>query len=489
MSFGIGKIILATIAMFVIAGLVYTGVWHLFTLFAWQHPMLSWLPILAVVVVGLLSGSVSVLSAAGRRPASTGVSASGEVSEPTASVAKPTEMVGTKPDYGLGFRLGPGLLAGLLVLVLGLWFTLISPRAVGLDEIEYTVVDELPERTQPRLFPRAGIRDDPSFRDSKEIHLVRDPGTGELMWTGEWQASTFGSESRGVAFKRLDTVVEPSQIARGGFDHSVAGIVPATLKGQAKLKHPFSRIQYPVIVPGEGDEAFAIAPYMGYRGFPFRAPYLKGVLVYHADGELEDLTPEQAAARPELARSGRIVPEKVARAEANILARSDELKGEIKDGEGNAQPYLTTISDEKTVWVTIINEEGRGGGVKAVVLKDSTTGETEVWMPDEGEELVSTEDVIDTARALPLRWEETRCCDSDGHSYTVTLREVVEARLAFKNGKPFYLVTVVPTDDLALSRRVEYTLLLDARTGKTLDRFDHTVGGQIEDARLEVFFR
>ena len=97
--------------------------------------------------------------------------------------------------------------------------------------------------------------------------------------------------------------------------------------------------------------------------------------------------------------------------------------------------------------------------------------------------------MINDARALPLRWEEERCCDSDGNSYTVTLREVVEPRLAFSDGKPYYLVTIVPTDDLALSREVEYTLLIDAQTGREIKKFDHVNGGVSADTELQRFFR
>ena len=97
--------------------------------------------------------------------------------------------------------------------------------------------------------------------------------------------------------------------------------------------------------------------------------------------------------------------------------------------------------------------------------------------------------MLNTARALPLRWEEERCCDSDGNDYTVTLREVVEARLAFKDGKPYYMVSVVPTDDLFLSREIEFTMIVDAQTGEKLAQFDHVNGGAAEDTRLQGFFR
>jgi len=488
----IGRTLLLILVVLALVAIVYTGIWQVVPLFIWQHPMLSWLPILAVIAVGFLGKLARAAGGPDTAPLATApATAEGAPAAPSASVQPVSASVGGTtgpPRKRPRFWWGGGLLAGFVVLLAGLFYTLISPPAVGLDDIEYEVVDALPERTQPRLLPRAGVRDDPSFRDAAEIHLVRDPSSGELAWSGEWQSNWLGAASAGVAVRPLDDVISQSEIIRTGFEHSVGGITPSTLKGQAKIRHPFSHVQYPVLVPNGDEAAFAMAPYVGYRGFPFRQPYLKGVLVYHQDGTIEDLTPEEAAARPELVRTGRIIPESVARAEAQALARSDEIDGEINDGEDNRQPFLTAIDRERTVWLTVINSKEQNGGVNAVVLSDSSTGETEVWIPPEGQELISTEDVLNEARALPLRWEEERCCDSDGHSYTVDLRHVVEPRLAFKNGKPFYLVTVVPTDDLALQREVEYTLLIDARTGEKLDQFDHVNEGLSADARLQKFF-
>jgi hypothetical protein len=126
--------------------------------------------------------------------------------------------------------------------------------------------------------------------------------------------------------------------------------------------------------------------------------------------------------------------------------------------------------------------------VIAVVLTNSSTNQTEVWKAPPNQPLVTTQEVINDARSLPLQWEEERCCDSDGDSYTVTLREVVEPRLAFQDGHPYYLVTVVPTDDLALPREVEYTLLIDAESGKVLEKFDHVSDGIAADAKLQAVF-
>jgi hypothetical protein len=498
MSFG--RIFLLICVAVVIAVLVFTGVWHLFTLFAWEFPTLSWLPLLALIVVGYLAGTVRVLASSGRAsptpvpapPPVPNPAPTAEATDPEAAPAPeatPAQPALATPDTSLRPRFWflPGFLAGLAVVLLGIWFTVISPRHIPLDDIDYKVVSELPQHTEPRLLPRSGVKDDPAFRDSDEIHLVRNPITGGLLWTGEWQGSWTGGESQGVSVKPLDDVISKSHILRAGFDHSVAGITPSTLKGKAKLDHPFSRIQYPVLVPNGQDEAFAMAPYVGYSGFPFSHPYLKGVLVYHQDGTIEDLTPEEAAARPELVRTGRIVPETVARSEADAIA--DDLGGEINDAGDNNQPYLTSIDRDRTVWLTVIDSKSNSGGAKAIVLTDSSTNETEVWKAPPDHPLITTQEVINDARALPLQWEEERCCDSDGDSYTVTLREVVEPRLAFKDGQPYYMVTVVPTDDLALSREVEYTLVIDAQTGKILAKYNHVEDGIAADAKLEAFFR
>ena len=495
--------------MLVIAGLVYTGVWHLFTLFIWQHPMLFWVPLLVMVIVGFGVGVIGMLasnepapklasSPAAELKASEAATATAAAGGPAAAPSEGTPTreatptpaaipAAAPPARRSLFRFGWGFLAGFAVLLIGLFFTLISPREIDADEIGYEVVEELPQQSQPRLLPRTGVTDNSAFRDSDEIHLVRDPESGELLYTGEWQPSWSGKESGGVAIRPLDDVITESEIQMTGFEHSVSGITPSTMMGKAKIDHPFSRIQYPILVPNGKDDAFAMSPYVGYHGFLFPQPEFEGVLVYHRDGEIEDLSPEEAAERPELVSTGRIIPEALARAQAEAIAASDEIDGEIEDAEGNKQPFLTSIDADRTVWLTIIDSKASGGGVKALVLADSSSGETQVWMPPEDKPLIAAEDVINKARALPLKWEEERCCDSEGHSQTVTLREVVEPRLAFRNGQPFYLVTVVPTDELALNREVEYTLLIDAQSGQEIDRFEH-VKGPGEDERLQAYF-
>ncbi|HSI80714.1 MAG TPA: hypothetical protein VK919_08700, partial [Solirubrobacterales bacterium] len=189
----IGRLILVLLALVALAAVFYTGIWQMFVLFVWQHPMLSWMPILTAILVAQLLRLGQAL--AGRNlPDVAGHDSRQAIQlDPTGMPVElgtmPTPAPGIdvarQPPPGSGARVLAGLGAGLVVLVVGLYFTLISPPAVGLEDIEYRFVDSLPERTQPRLLPRSAVRDDPRFADAKEIHLARDPDTGELMWTGE----------------------------------------------------------------------------------------------------------------------------------------------------------------------------------------------------------------------------------------------------------------------------------------------------------------
>ena len=58
----IGRIIWSVVALLVVAALVYTGIWHAVTLFVWQNPMLTWVPLLVMIVVGYGVGAVGMLA-------------------------------------------------------------------------------------------------------------------------------------------------------------------------------------------------------------------------------------------------------------------------------------------------------------------------------------------------------------------------------------------------------------------------------------------
>ena len=93
----------------------------------------------------------------------------------------------------------------------------------------------------------------------------------------------------------LDTVSGQSEEIARGFNPAVSRVGPGSLQWRAYQRHWLTRVQDAVLVPGDDGEAVAIAPYLRYEGFPVRHPVWAGVYVYHQDGRIEDLTPEQAA--------------------------------------------------------------------------------------------------------------------------------------------------------------------------------------------------
>ena len=249
-------------------------------------------------------------------------------------------------------------------------------------------------------------------------------------------------------------------------------------------------MQDPVIVPLGGGRAVAVAPYIGYRGFPVRHPYRQGVYVCHQDGTLEDLTPQQALARPELVRSGRLFPETLARdiaeaygyrtgAAAVVL---DRPRTEIDQPVGNPQPYLTDLGDRRVSWVTVAHPAGDDGTASALFLTDAATGVTSVWRAPPGQRVLSNTGAAALARHLPLRW--TECCDDDGDHYDI--RRVTEARPVFVRGHFYYLVSIVPVNGYRTVRPVDRTVLIDAQERRVVCVFDHA--DSQAGAALRAFF-
>ena len=146
--FSIGRIIRLIILGLVVAGLIYTGVWHYVTLFIWQNPMLTWVPLLVFSASGSSSGPRSRRSARpggardpGRRDRIGGLARGEGATASATGIGDPG-----RKSRGLPFSFGWGFLAALAVLLVGVWFTWISKPALGVDEIEYTVVEELPAK-------------------------------------------------------------------------------------------------------------------------------------------------------------------------------------------------------------------------------------------------------------------------------------------------------------------------------------------------------
>ncbi|MEA2310580.1 MAG: hypothetical protein QOE28_548 [Solirubrobacteraceae bacterium] len=349
----------------------------------------------------------------------------------------------------------------------------------------YSDASSLPLTTQPRLLPKAAARDRGGLRDA---HLVVEPSSGRLVWSAEVKGGAIlRGSSQGVALQPLDRVDGSLTREAGAFSPAVSTVGPGSLTWRAAKRHYFTRVQERVLVPLDGGRAVAVAPYIGYRGFPVRHPYWRGVYVYHQDGTIEDLTPEQAMARPELARSGRLFPERLARRIGEAYGYGPRPRigkaTQIDDPPGNPQPYLTNLGDGQIQWVTIAHPRGDPGTVAAVFLTDAVTGRTSVWHAPPGARLLSNEGATRLAEGLDIDW--TSCCDSNGNGYKI--RFAAEPRPVFVAGRLFYLVSVLPVRDrLDTPEPVDLTVIVDAQERRIVKVVDHA-SPEADDV-LQAFF-
>jgi hypothetical protein len=341
---------------------------------------------------------------------------------------------------------------------------------------------DLPSTTQERVLPKAAAEAVGTGASLHDTHLAVEPSSRELVWTGEREGDPLSSRaSASVSAQPLDRVDGAMERVAGGFTPPVSRVLAGSLQWRAYDRHWFTRVEDAAIVPLGGGRAVAIAPYIRYRGFPVRHPYWAGVYVYHQDGRMEDLSPRQAMARPELVRSGRLFPEELARdiAEAygyrNGAAAvvDDGARTEVSDPPGNPQPYLTNLGDGQVRWVTVAHPADDGSRVSAVFLTDSGTGATEVWRAPRGTRLLSNTGAADLVRRLPLQWwDSSDAGDPNGSDYWV--HKVVEPTPVFSNGRLQYVVSILANPKyLPDEQPVSETVVVDAARARIVEQEDH----------------
>ena len=458
--------------------------WHGLLMVGYRYPLLTWMP---VVIGALIAGAGYALSAArgNLRTRSNYYNSDALVVWPAWTAATVVAVQFTLCAIFLPAWQGHALYAASV----------------------YADVSELPGHTQPRILPKEAAQAYGDRENLKHAHLVVNPDTHELNWSAEKAPGGIlhSGASKQIAIMPLDRLNGQMSHRNAGFDAAVSKMGAGSLPWRAYKRHYFTNVQERVIVPLAGGQVLAVAPYVGYKGFLVKRPYWKGVYVYHPDGRLEDLTPAQAMARPELAASGRLFPEKLARAQAQaygykhgisntIAGHRDEIEVSDPDAYGNPQPYLTSLGSGRTVWVTVGNPQGDKTKIATVFLTDSATGKTQVWHAPEGRYLLSNEGAARLARTMrnadgsTPEWEREECCDSDGYSYMARVRWVTEPRPVFKDGRMYYLVSVMASHYYVKTREpVDKTVLIDASERTIVKVYDHTASSEADDS-LRSFF-
>jgi hypothetical protein len=216
-----------------------------------------------------------------------------------------------------------------------------------------------------------------------------------------------------------------------------------------------------------------VVPYLEYKGILVRRPVIGGVFVVAPNGDIEDLEPEEAARRPELALTGRLFSDTQARRVQDAyqydrglwnawFVHEDQTR--ITDTEVNRQPYLIDFGRLGPQWVSVAEPYGRAFAASAIFLTDATTGRTRIWRVPRRTSLSGNRRALQAVRAVSIPGIDF----GDGTPGSGNFR-VVEPRPVFVGDRVVYLSSIIPNSANAVSK----TVVVDAETNKLVAIFDN----------------
>jgi hypothetical protein len=306
-----------------------------------------------------------------------------------------------------------------------------------------------------------------------------------LRWTAlrtpQGMFRTFTRKSQGLV--ELDAEQTARSLRQVDAEMSVAPGLQVTdnLRWRLLKRRFLVRLEQPVAIEtAQGPRI--VVPYLQYKGILVRRPVLGGVFVVAPDGKIEDLTPGEAARRPEIARSGRIFPDTQARRIQDAYQYNrglwnawfvHENQTRITDTEVNRQPYLVDFGARLgPQWVTVAEPYGRAFAASAVFLTDAVTGHTRIWRVPRERSLSGNRRAIQAVRAVSIPGIDF----GDGTPGSGNFR-VVEPRPVFVRNRLVYVTSIIPNSANAVSK----TVVVDAETNKLVAIFDNDRDPQAEE--------
>lgn len=447
-------------ALVVLGGLALVGlwlvrpIWHGFALLIWTSPIV-WLP----PVLVLLAGAFALRHSTQWR---------------------------TLEDLQSPRRPDPKLFAfpvvAFVLLVLGSAFNgALIARSLA-TSTTFETIPQLPAGGQVRLVPREVAEQNASsaFNSSTEtltdFRIVRTKDG--LKWTAlrtpQGLFRTFSKKSQGLVV--LDAETTARSLRQVDQELKVAPGLQVTdnLRWKLLKRRFFVDLQDPVGVETSGGVKIMV-PYIEYKGLLVRRPVLGGVFLVSGDGSIEDLEPAEAARRPELAATGRIYPDTLARTVQDSYAYKGgifnklfvhEDQTQITDTALNRQPYLIDFGAGGLgpQWVTVAEPYGRAFAASAIFLTDAVTGKVRVRRVPRGKSLSGNRRALEAVQAVSIPGIDF----GQGQGGTGNFR-VVEPRPVFVGGRLVYLASIIPISANAVSK----TVVVDAETNKLVWVFDN----------------
>ena len=465
----INQLHLGPIAVAIVAAVVLwliRPLWHGLALFFWTEPLV-WLPPLALLCAGGLLLRRSQRSWKTLDDLRTGV---------------------RPPTWLFAF---PALAFVLFVLGAGFNGPLVG-RAI-VNATTYEAIDGLPPGGVVRLVPREVAEQNASsgFNSPTEtLTNFRIVNTDRgLVWTAlrtpQGAFRIFSKKSQGLVVLDAENTARSLRPIDAQLQVAPGLQITDNLRWRLLKRRFLIRLEEPVGIPTPRGVRIVV-PYLEYKGILIRRPVLGGVFVVSPDGTIEDLEPEEAARRPELARSGRIFPDTQARRiqEAFQYKRGvwnawfvHEDQTRIEDTETNRQPYLVDFGPAGLgpQWVTVAEPYGRAFAASAIFLTDAVTGRTRIWRVPRSTSLSGNRRALQTVRTVAIPGVDF----GDGVGGSGNFR-VVEPRPVFVAGRVVYLASIIPNSANAVSK----TVVVDAQTNKLVAIFDNDRDPQAEEKTL-----
>jgi hypothetical protein len=440
--------------------------WHGLAMFFWTAPIV-WFPPLVALVVG------AVLLRRSRRNWRT-------LADLQAAPRKAARLIAF-----------PLLAFVLLIFGAALHAPLVGRAMV--NATQYEPIESLPPGGKVRLIPREVAEQNATSAFNSPTETLTDfriVNTDDGMrWTAlrtpQGAFRIYTRKSQGLV--ELDAEQTARSLRQVDAEFAVAPGLQVTdnLRWRLLKRRLLIRLEEPVGIDTP-DGPRIVVPYLQYKGIFVRRPVLGGVFVVAPDGKIEDLEPDEAARRPEIAETGRVFPDTQARRihDAYQYRRGlwnawfvHEEQTQISDTESNPQPYLIDFGgDLGTQWVTVAEPYGRAFAASAVFLTDTVTGKTRIWRVPSDQSLSGNRRALQAVRAVSIPG-----IDFGDDASTRGNFRVVEPRPVFVRGRLVYLASIIPTSANAVSK----TVVVDAETNKLVAIFDNDRDPQAEAKTLQ----
>src|SRR5215210_1815600 len=299
-----------------------------------------------------------------------------------------------------------------------------------LDSIEAEEIGEMPDTTGIRFLPYdVAARFGQNTQDDSTLVLGEfeplDNGEGGIDWVAPREPNgPFNSWTKnqdGVMVIQPDGSAENvNQEFRRGEGMALYRNVSWKLK-RTKFFAQHTN-QYYVL---DGKELLGVVPYISYRfSFPVMVPQWGGVLVVHPDGEIENLSPQEAVKDGRF-DGERLYPEQLARMVGDVwkyrngywntwFAHEDEAQIPQIDASGgqvapdeqpaplgtstNQMPFLIPTR-EGPQWFSAAEPYGGSFSMYRGIYTDAHSGEVTYFKPDTGSALIGVNKALDYAKA------------------------------------------------------------------------------------------